>query len=93
MTKQDIAKIKDLLSTPKRIVIVPHKNPDGDAIGSSLGLYLYLLKLQHKVNIIAPNDYPDFLKWMPKEQSIITFESDRGASSKLIESAEILFTF
>ncbi len=42
MKKQDILKIKQLLSTQKKIVIVPHKNPDGDAIGSTLGLYHYL---------------------------------------------------
>jgi phosphoesterase RecJ-like protein len=92
MTKQDISSITELLSSPKRIVIVPHKNPDGDAIGSSLGLYLYLLKLKHQVSVIAPNDYPEFLKWMPKERTIIVYESERELSNKLIENADILFT-
>ena len=92
MTKQDISNIKELLSTSKRIVIVPHKNPDGDAIGSSLGLLLYLKKLNHTISIIAPNDYPDFLKWMPQEHSIIKYESQREHSNALIEKAEIIFT-
>lgn len=92
MTKQDISEIKELLSTPKSIVIVPHKNPDGDAIGASLGLYLYVLQYDHKVSVIAPNDYPDFLKWMPKEDTIIKYESQRESSKKLIENADIIFT-
>jgi phosphoesterase RecJ-like protein len=92
MTKQDISKIKDLLSSSKHIVIVPHKNPDGDAIGSCLGLYHYLLKHGHDITIIAPNDYPDFLKWMPKEHSIIKYESQRDLSKSLIDTAEIIFT-
>lgn len=92
MTKQDISNIKELLSTSKRIVIVPHKNPDGDAIGSSLGLLLYLKKLHHTISIIAPNDYPDFLKWMPQEHTIIKYESQREYSNALIEKADIIFT-
>lgn len=92
MTKQDISKTKELLGSKKHIVIVPHKNPDGDAIGSSLGLYLYLKKLTHEVSIIAPNDYPDFLKWMPKEATILKYESQRELSNSLIEKADIIFT-
>src|SRR5690606_2930587 len=92
MTKQDISKIKTLLSTTKKVVIVPHKNPDGDAIGSSLGLYNYLVTLNHKVTVIAPNDYPTFLKWMPNEDAIIKYESDKAKAEVLIEQAELIFT-
>ena len=92
MTLEDITNIKQLLATPKHVVIVPHKNPDGDAIGSSLGLYHYLKKLQHHLTVIAPNDYPDFLKWMPEESSIIKYESDRTNADILIEKADIIFT-
>lgn len=92
MTTQDITNIKELLSAPKQIIIVPHKNPDGDAIGSSLGLYLYLIQQNHQVTIIAPNDYPDFLKWLPKEHTILKFESQREESKTIIDKAEVIFT-
>ncbi|MCO4821208.1 MAG: bifunctional oligoribonuclease/PAP phosphatase NrnA [Flavobacteriaceae bacterium] len=92
MTKSDISEIKQLLSTPKKVVIVPHKNPDGDAIGSTLGLYHYLKNTAHEVTIIAPNDYPDFLKWMPAENLIVNFEFKNAQSLKLIEEAELIFT-
>ncbi|WP_452228838.1 MULTISPECIES: DHH family phosphoesterase [unclassified Lacinutrix] len=92
MKKQDITNIKALLQSPKKIVIVPHKNPDGDAIGSTLGLYLYLLKYNHEVRVIAPNDYPDFLKWMPSEATVLKYDTQTEESETLIHQAEIIFT-
>jgi phosphoesterase RecJ-like protein len=78
MNKEDINSIKELLSSPKQIVIIPHKNPDGDAIGSTLGLLHYLKQYNHNAVIIAPNDYPDFLKWMPGESSILKYDHQRS---------------
>ncbi|HLV14958.1 MAG TPA: bifunctional oligoribonuclease/PAP phosphatase NrnA [Xanthomarina sp.] len=92
MEKDDIIKINQLLKTPKQVVIVPHKNPDGDAIGSTLGLYLYLLKHKQIATVIAPNDYPDFLKWMPKESKILKYELQKEACDALISKAEVIFT-
>lgn len=92
MNEDDIKEIKALLSTPKHIVIVPHKNPDGDAMGSTLGLYHYLTKNNHKATVIVPNDYPDFLKWLPGHDQVINHESDRTAAESLIEEADLLFT-
>lgn len=92
MTQENIYAIKELLSTPKQIVIIPHKNPDGDAIGSTLGLYHYLIQQNHKVTVIAPNDYPDFLKWMPGEDKILKYTADQLHCDALISDAEIIFT-
>ena len=92
MNKNDISEIKELLATPKRIVIVPHKNPDGDAIGSSLGLSHYLTGKGHETSVIAPNDYPNFLKWMPGNKHIIKYENQATKSNALIEEADIIFT-
>lgn len=92
MTEQDIKEIKGLLATPKQIVIVPHKNPDGDAMGSTLGLYHYLIKTKHQATVIAPNDYPDFLKWMPGQDQVIVYESDKTNANELLKTADIIFT-
>ncbi len=92
MIKEEFSEIKQLLSNPKRIVIVAHKNPDGDAIGASLGLYHYLKQYQHEVTVILPNDYPDFLKWVPGENHILKYETNVSPSNTLIEQAELLFT-
>ncbi|WP_405291116.1 bifunctional oligoribonuclease/PAP phosphatase NrnA [Algibacter sp. Ld11] len=92
MKKEDITNIKQLLSSPKKIVIVPHKNPDGDAIGSTLALYHYLLKGNHKATVIVPNDYPTFLKWIPGNESISVYDYQTKTCNNLIESADIIFT-
>ena len=92
MNKQDIKNIKQLLSIPKKIVIVSHKNPDGDAIGSSLGLYHYLIKFNHDVNVIMPNDFPEFLKWMPDCKMILDYESQSEISKNLISDSDLIFT-
>jgi len=92
MNTEDINSIKALLSSPKAIVIIPHKNPDGDAIGSTLGLYHYLKKSNHQTSVIAPNDYPDFLKWIPGETSILKYDNQTEESDILINDADIIFT-
>lgn len=92
MTQQDIEHIKRLLESPKQIVIVPHKNPDGDAIGSSLGLYHYLKGSNHVVTVITPNDYPDFLKWVPGENTVLKHDSQTKEANAVIEKAEVIFT-
>lgn len=92
MTKDDIKAIQALLSSPKHIVIVPHKNPDGDAIGSTLGLYHFLKKHNHTAQVITPNDYPQFLKWVPGETTILKYDTQTEDSNKAIENADIIFT-
>lgn len=92
MTKNEIAEIKTLLQEPKSIVIVPHKNPDGDAMGSTLGLLHYLNKYNHNAVVIAPNDYPDFLRWLPGDDTVLDFENNASRASKLIADADIIFT-
>ena len=92
MTKDDITGIKELLASKKNIVIVPHKNPDGDAIGSTLGLYHFLLKNNHNVHIIVPNDYPDFLKWIPGEEHIIKYDTNKTDAEALVNQADVIFT-
>ena len=92
MTQQDIERIKQLLESPKQIVIVPHKNPDGDAMGSTLGLYHYLKKANHLVTVITPNDYPDFLKWIPGDSTVLKHDLQTKESNSLIEKADVIFT-
>ncbi len=88
----NIKEIKALLASPKNIVITTHKNPDGDAIGSSLALHHYLVSLGHYSTVITPNEYPDFLKWVPGEESILKFSCDTEISKSKIKDADIIFT-
>lgn len=92
MNSSDIKTVQTLLSTPKPIVIVPHKNPDGDAMGSTLALCKYLIKTGHKATVIAPNDYPHFLKWLPGHEDVLIFNSSIIAAKEKIEEAQVIFT-
>lgn len=83
--------LKEELSSPKKIVIFPHRNPDGDAIGSTLGLQHFLEKKGHQVVVIAPNDFPKFLKWLPKAKEILIAEYQLTKAKRLIEQADLLF--
>lgn len=92
MDKQLLEAFKKLLSKPKRIVIIPHKNPDGDALGSSLALQFFLTKMGHQSKVISPNEYPEFLNWLPGQEKIINFLKSQEESERSIENAEIIFT-
>ena len=92
MNENEILAIQELLASQKKIAIIPHRSPDGDAMGSTLALYHFLLKLNHEVTVIAPNDFPDFLAWMPSSEKVLIFENDTKATSKILQEAEIVFT-
>ncbi|OXA78218.1 phosphoesterase RecJ domain-containing protein [Flavobacterium aquidurense] len=92
MKIQDIQAIQLLLATPKKIAIIPHRGPDGDAMGSTLALYHFLLKNKHQPTVIAPNDFPDFLAWLPGSETVKIFEKDTENCTKILEEAELIFT-
>jgi phosphoesterase RecJ-like protein len=92
MNIQDIQAIQLLLSTPKKIAIIPHRGPDGDAMGSTLALYHFLLKNSHNPTVISPNDFPDFLAWMPGSDTVKIYEKDKENCTKILEDAELIFT-
>ena len=73
-----------------KIVIVSHVSPDGDAIGSSLGLYHFLNSQDKTVHVIVPNAFPDFLKWMPGAKDIIQYNRYKEFADKLIEEADVI---
>ena len=91
MTHSEIEEIKELIASRKSIVIVTHKNPDGDAMGSSLGLYNYLVRKNHKVNVITPNGCPLFLQWLPGDDKVIEFSESAGRAEALIKKADVIF--
>jgi bifunctional oligoribonuclease and PAP phosphatase NrnA len=74
-----------------KIVIITHVNPDGDAIGSSLGLYNVLVQEKHRVTVITPNEYPSFLAWMPACNRILVDEMDHAKVSQVLADAELIF--
>ena len=83
--------LKNLLSAKQNVVITTHVNPDGDAIGSSVALLNFLIKMGHDVSVIVPNDYPDFLKWMKNNELIINYSNSKNESQEKIKNASLIF--
>lgn len=92
MKEEDIIAVKNLLATSKKIAIIPHRSPDGDAMGSTLALYHFLLKLNHKPVVISPNEFPEFLAWLPASETVLIYENDKENCTKVLNDAELVFT-
>ena len=89
--KEKIEALGELLATPKKIVIVGHTNPDGDAIGSSLALAEALRSNGHEVLCSLPNNYPYYLRWIPNSQSLVIYRNDdEHCVDKAVEAADII---
>lgn len=87
-----IGAISDLLArNTSPIVIVPHSNPDGDAIGSAYGLAVVLKNAGHEVRIISPNDYPGFLSWLNGDVEIFNYQKMRKTSLNYLQRCDIMF--
>ena len=83
--------IKQLLSKKRNIIVAPHENADGDAIGSAIGLAEILQNSGHNVCIITPNNYPVFLKWFSSEIEILIYENRKRKAKARIDAADLLF--
>ncbi|PJJ68226.1 DHH family phosphoesterase [Chryseobacterium geocarposphaerae] len=90
-TPAEILEIKSLLIPQNKIVIITHYNPDGDAIGSSLGLKHYLQAKGLQAEVVVPNDFPKFLKWMPEAKKNIIAEYKRKLAFDIINEADVIF--
>ena len=75
----------------KRVVITTHINPDGDALGSSLGLHWALKRAGIPSTVVLPNAAPDFYAWMPGMDRVVVFESGVEEASQLLSDADFLF--
>ena len=89
--QEKINELKQLLSEKKNIVITVHRGPDGDAMGSGLGLYNILILQGHNVNIITPNDYASFLHWLPGNENVIVFTEEEKKPTEVTEKADLIF--
>jgi phosphoesterase RecJ-like protein len=87
----DTASLIKLLAQPQKIVITTHHKPDGDAMGSSLGLYNYLIQQGHHARVITPTDYPAFLNWLPGNGDVTIYTDKIAEYDKLIAEAELIF--
>ena len=89
--QDQLARLSQLISDAETILITSHKSPDGDAIGSSLGLADYLRHLGKEPVVIVPDQYPDFLMWLPNTEKIIRYDKQRDKADLLFKIADLVF--
>ena len=91
LTHDQLVRLNQLISDAQTILITCHTSPDGDAIGSSLGWAAYLRSLGKEPAVIVPDQFPDFLKWMPNSEKIIRYDKHRPKADMLFKIADLIF--
>lgn len=87
-----IHKAQNEIDAAEKIVIVVHVGPDGDAMGSSLGLWHYLMTIEKEPVVIVPTNFPTFLSWMPGTEHVLVYENNKETCDTFITNAELIFT-
>ncbi len=88
---REIETVGRLLSVPQKIVLVSHKNPDGDTIGAALAMMHYLRKKGHEVTALVPNEFPRYYNWIPGAGEMIIFNRNARAVRAALAEGQLLF--
>lgn len=87
----DIERLAAIIAEGSMFVLTCHAGPDGDALGSTLGMAHYLKALGKEATVIVPDAYPDFLAWMPGSQEVIRFDKHHDRAALMIAAADVIF--
>ena len=90
-SETDIAQLERLIADNNLFVLTCHAGPDGDALGSTLGMAHYLQALGKEALVVVPDAFPDFLAWMPGAQDIVRFDKHRDKSELMLSAADVIF--
>lgn len=91
LSDEEQALFQKIVDEGSAFVITCHQHPDGDAIGSSLGLAEYLRTQEKDVVVIVPDQYPDFLTWLPNTEKIVRYDKHKEQADLLIRAADVIF--
>lgn len=90
LTQEQVTAAQQLFQNASNIVILTHMSPDGDAMGSSLGMMHYLHGQGKQAVVIVPNNFPSFLMWMPGAREVMVYEGHEQEANTLLESADLV---
>lgn len=83
--------VRQIIDDSANIVVLVHRNPDGDAIGSSLAMAQFLHAKGKNVQVVVPNNFPDFLAWLPNAENIIIYENSKEQAVDALNKADAVF--
>lgn len=90
LAPNDLLRLMKIIRDSHRVVITAHHGPDGDAVGSCLAWQDYLQRMGKDVHVVLPNDFPDFLKWMPMNKGIVLYNESTQQALQYIERADLI---
>ena len=90
LTDFEVEQFCRIIDASDRIVICCHQNPDGDALGSSLGMAEYLRTLGKDPLVVVPDAYPDFLQWMPGTERIVRYDKHSERIEAALAEADLV---
>ena len=91
LPQDELFELLQTIKSSRRIVVCAHRGPDGDAVGSSLGWAEYLQSLGKNVQVILPNPFPDFLRWLPNSQTVKFYARHETACNVVERSLDALY--
>ena len=91
LNEAQLSQLDQLIATADTILITCHKSPDGDAIGSCLGWAEYLRTRGKEATVIVPDQYPDFLQWLPNSEKIVRYDKHPKKCDMLFKIADLVF--
>jgi len=82
-----------MLNGAKRMLIVSHSNPDGDAVGASLGLQHYLKAAypEAEVRTMFPNKFPEYLAWIVGAKEAMIYSDNKEVNLQYLQSSDLIF--
>lgn len=91
MTERECNKLHSLIADAGNIVLCCHQNPDGDAMGSMLGLAEVLRTLGKESLIVVPDQYPDYLQWLPNTDKVVRYDKRKDYVDTVLKIADLIF--
>jgi len=92
LATNDLERLKQLIDQSHSIVLTCHRNADGDALGSTIGLAWLLKAIGKEAQVFVPDQYPDFLMWLPGSQEVVRYDKHReGCDFTLAHHTDLLF--
>ena len=88
---ENIDAVASIIENGNRFVVLSHKNPDGDAVGSSIALMLYLRSRGKEAVVVLPNRFPEFLSWLPSVGEVLFYDTDAERAKAVFETADAFF--
>ncbi len=92
LNEEQLALLLSILRTAREVVVVGHKNPDGDSLGSCLA-WAQVMRECYGVSatVVVPDSYPDYLMWLPESHCVVNYERKSEQVDELLRRADYVF--